>query len=1152
MEKKWTDAQKQAIESKGSVLVSASAGTGKTAVLTEKVSNCIVKEGIDIKDILVMTFSSAAAEEMKDRIIKKLREISKDKSLSRSQSHRIYEEIKDFYTASIQTIHSFCNDVVKTYFYKVGLDPNMNIADNFDVNILKMEAVKEVLDEQYFLMNPDFVTLEEYIDGTDTIENVIIKTHEKMMSFIDPFVWLENAVEAYNIDTNVIPNHLKMMLIEDFSTAVSKYNDALGMLEACENPKLDKIAVIFKTDINILNYVIQLLNEGNLDAITPSTLSDFAQTVRFPKDESGDFERIKALRNEAKDLINNKYKKTVFVLKDQLERIRSMYEVALVFKELLIKYDEKYTEKKHENRVIDFNDMEKYAYAILEDDMIAAEYKAKYKRVFVDEYQDTSPIQEAIINKISRDNNQFFVGDLKQSIYGFRSSDPLLFKSRSENYKNKTLPGNVISLNSNFRSSQNILDCANDVFNYITKASKDIEYSEDERLVHGREDDANCNPVILHVLNEEIKESFPDLTTEEIEIYNIVKIINNQIGKLIYDPNISDYRPCEYKDIVVSCRKLTGLSDYFAQIFTANNIPFYIEKAGNLLDTIEIQILMNLIDLVNNSQNDLKLISVIHAGLFGFTDKDLLELRSKDAKESFYKIILAQKEETTDLGYKCQRLTSFLADVKTKESKMTLTEIIDYMISSTNYNDIFAVMNNGKQKIANIQLFKKHAFDFEAKSNEKLLGFINYLKKVKETDEQVDEAKVNYSENSVRITTIHKSKGLEYPVEIMGFMGKAFSTIDKRSNIIIDRDGGIGFRFFDDVDRKKGKTLQRTYVEKVLSEKLIEEEMRLLYVAMTRAQEQLYIQAMFPSNPVFNNLIESNSMMDWIATSLINCGGREDLFLSEEMEDIDFHIGGDWKIQFVKDEELMQYVENSVVTVDNTSFINEYSAPFIPREKEVKEDKDIIPVAVASSKLKAMTESEFDPYVGDFDTPSFIKSASSDTARIGTVTHEYLKNLDLKQSLDLANLLSQKQYMIDNNIMIAEDLDLVNYKKIAKFFTTEIGEMIKGADRTFKEKSMNILKPASDVGLADNYKEVLIRCIVDLVVEKDGKYYILDYKTDRIKDADDVEEIAARIQFHKDQIGLYNEAFENIYGKRIETSYLVFLDISEAVEVVWE
>jgi ATP-dependent helicase/nuclease subunit A len=1148
MDRKWTPAQKQAIEAKGSVLVSASAGTGKTAVLTEKVSNCIVKENIDIKDILVMTFSSAAAEEMKDRIMKKLRELSRDKSLTKSQRHRIYEELKDFYTANIQTIHAFCNEIVKTYFYKVGLDPKMNIADNFDVNILKMEAVKEVLDEEYFLMHPDFVVLEEYIDGTDTLENVIIKTHEKMMSFINPFEWLNSAVEDYNIGDK-LPEHLKEMIIEDFSKALNKYKEALEELEDINDPKMDKNLSIMRTDINILNNIIKDLKNDDINALNPESLSDFAQTIRFPSKDNT-FDLVKELRNEAKDFIVKKYKNTNFDLSEQIERINTMYPIVLRFKELIIKYDKKYTEKKEERKIIDFNDMEKYALLILEDDSISDAYKSKYKRVFVDEYQDTSPVQEAIIDKISRENNKFFVGDLKQSIYGFRASDPLLFKSRSDSYKNKTLPGNVISLSNNFRSSQNILDCANDVFNHITKASKDINYSEEEKLVHGREDDSKCNPVVLNILSEDIKNFYPNLSTDEIEIYNIVKIIKEQLGKLIYDPKINNYRPTEYKDIVVSCRKLTGLSDYFAQIFTSNNIPFYIEKAGNLLQTVEIQILMNLIDLINNSQNDIKLISVIHAGLFNFNDDDLIALRVSSSKESFYKIILSKKDEVTELGYKCQRLINFLSDVKSKESKLTLTELIDYIIQKTNYNDIFAIMNNGKQKIANIQLFKKHAYDFEAKSNEKLLGFMNYLKKVQETEEQVDEAKVNYSENSVRITTIHKSKGLEYPVEIMGFMGKAFSTIDKRANIVLDRDAGIGFRFFDDFDRVKGKTLQRTYVEKILTEKLIEEEMRLLYVAMTRAQEQLFIQAMVPSNPAFSNLLESNSMMDWILSTLSTSGNSEDLFVSEDKEK-NIKLVGDWNIKFVEETELFEFVENSSITINNKDFIDEYSVPFIPYEETIKEKETVIPVSIPSSKIKSIVKAEFDPFVGDFDTPSFMSTSSTDTARIGTVTHEFMKNLDLKQSLTFDNIIEQKNNLIKNNIMFEEDLKLVNYNKIAKFFTTNIGNMIKSANKVLKEKNMNILKSAMDIGLDDDSREILIRCIVDLVIEVDGKYYLLDYKTDRIKDKNDTDEIAARIQSHKDQMGLYNEAFENIYGKTIEKSYLIFLDISEAVEIVW-
>lgn len=1148
MEKKWTEAQIKAIESKGSVLVSASAGTGKTAVLTEKVSNCIAKENIDIKDILVMTFSSAAADEMKERIIKKLRELSKDSSITRTQQNRIFEEIKDFYASNIQTIHSFCNEVVKTYFYKVDLDPNMKIADNFDVNIFKLEAARIVLDREYFLMDPDFVTLEEYIDGTDSIENVIIKTYDKMMSFINPMEWIKEAVEAYNVKADKIPVHLANMVANDFRNAIDNYNVAIMELEAINDSKMAKNLGIMRADVSILERIVEDIEKLDINAITEKTLNDFAPVIRFSaKDDT--FDLVKEKRNEAKDSIVKKYKNTGFNFKDQINRIRNMYPMALKFMELIEEYGKVYAQKKQENNVIDFNDMERYAYKILQDDIIADEYKAKFKKVFVDEYQDTSPVQEAIISRVSKDNNLFCVGDVKQSIYGFRASDPTLFTARSDKYKSKTAMGNVISLNNNFRSSQNVLDCANDVFKHITKASKELTYSDSDELIHGRLDDSANNPVVVSLINDDMKDNFPGLTNEEIEIYNIVNIIKNNVGQPIYDPNINDYRPADYKDIVVSCRKLTGLSDYIAQIFSANNIPFYIERSGNLLDTIEIQILMNLIDLANNSQDDLKIISVVHEGLFGFTDEDLLTLRAKSMEDSYYKIILKTKDEQNELGYKCQRLLNYLADVKAKESKMKLTEVLDYMISSIHFNDIFAVMSNGKQRVANIKLFQKHAFDFEEKSNEKLVGFMKYIRKIQETEEQVDEAKINYTENCVRVTTIHKSKGLEYPIEILGFMGKAFSTIDKRSNIVIDRDAGIGFRYFDDNERVKGKCLQRTYVENILTSKLIEEEMRLLYVAMTRAQEKLYIQAMVPAMPSFNNLVEPNSMIDWILSTLSTSGKSHDMFVSAE-EEFDIKLVGTWKVKFTQQEELEEYVNTTANSLSDEDFSREYSAPYIPYEQEIVEVEDIIPVAIPSSKIKAFTNITDDPFVGDFETPGFMASSSLDTAQIGTATHDFMKNLDLKQSLDYENIIAQRNLMLENNIMLKEDLDIINYKKIAKFFTSKVGQMVKSADKTYKEKSMNILKSAMDIGLTDDNREILIRCIADLIFELNGEYYLLDYKTDRIKNPDDNDEIAQRVQSHQEQISIYIEAFEKIYKKKISKAYLAFLDISDAVEVI--
>lgn len=1144
MANQWTEAQKKAIESKGSTLVSASAGTGKTAVLTQKVTNTIVNDGIDIKNILVMTFSNAAAEEMKERIRAKLRELEADKETTPATRGRIRAALRSFYASDIETIHAFCNEAVKEYFYKTGLDPKVSIADTADSEIMKLAAAREALDIQYGMPDPDFTMFEEYVDGTDTIENVIIRTHEKMMSFIEPWEWLADAVEKYNIPDGTIPAYVTDMIVADFKYAEDKYSRALSLLESIGDPKMAKNHGTMSEDLAIIKNIIKALEAGNSGAM--EMLKDFGQTVRFPAKDAS-FDAIKELRTAGRDRVIKNYKG--FSISEQLDRIRCMHGMAQKFEEIVKDYDRLYSEKKREANVIDFNDMERHAYEILKDDSIALEFKNKYERVFVDEYQDTSPIQEAIITRISRKNNQFFVGDLKQSIYGFRASEPALFKDRSEKYKKNTALGSVIALKDNFRSSQNILDCANDVFTNITKQSRDLEYSTDEMLVHGRQDDSTCTPVMVDILSDDMKDMIPGATSEEIEVYNIVRTIKNRVGKPIYDADLGEHRPAEYRDIVVSCRKLTGLTDTISQIFNENGIPFFIERTGSLLETVEVQVLMNLINLVDSENNDIAAISVVHAGLFGFTDEDMLAIRKTDMSKTFREniaIVSVQKGSTAD---KCRKMLSFLESIRVREPVTQLTEMLEYIIRETNLFDLLAVQKNGRQKIANIKLLQKMAQDFQEKSNEKLYGFMNYLGKIIETETAIDEAKANYSENCVRVTTIHKSKGLEYPVEIMAFMGKAFSTIDKRSNIIMDKDAGIGFRYFDNMGdyKKKGKTLLRTYIEKAVTQKNFEEEMRLLYVAMTRAQENLYIQAMVPSDG-FSGVLEANSMMDWILSTLSSSGLSSDMFCSDQ-ESIDISLGGKWKVNFVNPEALMNYTIGEKTEVSAEDFKKEFSMPYIPETGEDIGFIEMVPVALSGSGIKGYGNTEHTE--SEFALPGFMSTAASTTAEIGTAVHAFMKHLDFKGGPDACRLAEQAGRMVSEGVMSEDELKGIRLDKISAFLKSPVGCQIREADSHMREKTMNIMKRADEIGIANTPDEILVRCIADLIYEKDGEYFLVDYKTDRIKDAEDADEVAARIQAHKMQISLYVEAFEKIYRKRISKAYLAFIDIGDAVEVVF-
>ena len=860
MKATWTEAQNKAINQKGSVLVSASAGTGKTAVLTERIVRLLTEDGVSIKNILVITFSNAAAKEMEERIKNKLSKCITDQSLKPAQRKLAYRQCKNFSLANIKTIHAFCKDVIARYYYKVGISSDFTVGNINTIEIMRKNIIREALEEEYKSKNPDFLKLVEYIDESENIEDVICKTCEKLDGIIDNEKWMLEAAEQYNID-NTLPENVKKMIVEDFESVVKNYEKALKEIRLIEDKKAEKIRTGLKSEIITCNDIINKIKGNRADAITEEDLSCLATRITFPSDEAYAYSRF--LRDKGKEIIN-KYKQNNITTDTQIKRIKAMYPIVKYFAGLCLKINKIFAGEKRSAKVIDFNDMEKFAYKILSDPTIANIYKGEFSKIFVDEYQDTNPIQEAIIENIARDNNLFCVGDLKQSIYRFRASDPTLFIARNDAYKRGEKYGTVISLNNNFRSSQNILNCANDVFYAVAPRSKEISYNTDEELVHKRNDDEQEVPVNLNLINvNNIKCEFPDITIDEAEVYNVISTIKNIIGKEIYDPETGGNRKAEYKDICVLCRKLSGVSEMFYRIFSEQNIPFTIEKPTELFKTIEVENLLGIVELAVNPRNDINLTAFMHMELLDFNDQDIIDIRKHNYTNSIYDNICEISKGKSVIASKCLRLLEFLDNLRNRERYYSISEIIDSIMDETHYTDFISVMKNGKQRLMNLDIFKQYVFEYEKESDTTLYGFIKFIKKIKDNNPLVT-AEINSTTdtNRVLITTIHKSKGLEYPIVILPFMGKGFNKNDKRSNVMIDAQSGIGFRFFDPEKRQKGKTLIREFISKNQSEKNIEEELRLLYVSMTRAKELLYIQGTISGASSFET--DAKSTLDWL------------------------------------------------------------------------------------------------------------------------------------------------------------------------------------------------------------------------------------------------------------------------------------------------
>lgn len=1127
---KWTSDQLKAIESTNSTIVSASAGTGKTAVLTERVVNQIIK-GVDISNILVMTFSAKAADEMKTRIGDKLKakldELDGSSSpKSAVQRRYLYSQLNAMGNAPIQTIHSFCNDIIKRNCYLVDVDPKFKVATGPDAAVIRKQAADLVLADEYEKSSEMFNELFDYTDGYGSVEEILINSYNSLMSILDGFNWLSEEVEKYNIDCTVIPDFAKEILLGDFKKALGMYREVSDSLESSHNEKLTKALITIHTDINILKAAIDHVEEGNIAGINPYLFANFGGTIRL----SDEYSEEKQKRAAARNLIVSNYKEQPFYLDRQLARIKQMYPFAKYFESLLLRFRDEYTKLKKVQNVIDFNDMEQLAYRILQNPLVANSYRTSFFSIYVDEYQDTSPVQEAIINSVSSPDNLFCVGDLKQSIYRFRSSDPILFKDRMNSYAGKSTK-NVIRLNYNFRSSANVLNCANDVFEHIAPSSNEISYGKGDILVCGRKDKNEEAPVVINLIQTASGED-----KEAVEIANIVKTIKETVGTPIYDSKLGTSRPAEYRDIAILSRKVLKYTNQFNEIFAQNGIPFEIERTGELFETVEIMTLNALLQLIINRNNDLNILTVMHQGVFGFTDEDIVAIRSVDGQNPYIENIkaLAAAENDALLNKKCRSMLGFLDLCCEKQHLYTLSRLVAYVVDRAYLNDLFAVRANGTHRIDNLRLFISYASEYEHKTHKKLYSFLKYIHDVAESGESVSESQSISNSNCVKITTIHKSKGLEYPIVILAFMNKEFSSTSQRSPIIIDRDAGVGFKYFDSINRVRCGNLLRTHIENKVKDKNREEEMRLLYVAMTRAKEKLIIQGTAPSKSIDPE--NYGSMLEWVLLSTFQPVQIEDKIEYEPVKG----NNGRWVLNCIDSSCLSEYIEpfvpNSSAPIPEVDFFDS-----VPIRKHTEKP---VPISKSTSASTLSSLNKFER--SSFAMPDFM--TNNHAAEQGDSTHKFLRYALLVPDMTAADVRTAIDELVAKGTLSPKDRSNISsriIRGISAMTSSDFFEEMMLGDNILREKNLYTMVDSSKFIENNQAREMLVRCIVDVAYEAVDGYIIADYKTDYVTD----DTLQEAIDSHKKQLDMYTECFKEVFNKPIVGVYLIMLSIGQVCKI---
>ncbi len=972
---KWTEDQQKAIDIRyRNTLVSAAAGSGKTAVLVERIIKIITDRDnpVDIDKLLIVTFTNAAAAEMRERIGEAINKRIKEEPNNRNLQTQLILLNK----ASISTLHSFCLNLIKNNFHQLDIEPNFRVGDTTEINLLKVEALEELMEGKYIEGKEEFIELvESYCDNKSdrALAEMVLRLYNFSMSMGAPVAWLKAKAEIFNVGEDFsfeklpFKDALLKELREDIINALEINNEGLDFV--LNNPITYKYKATFENDGEILERTLTII-EGELKEdrqyIEETGFGRIPTLTKLTEEEKVIQKKAKDLRDAAKEIyVEVKSKILNATSEENIKITKKLYPLMKELTNLVIEFKDIFDKKKRERGIIDFNDQEHFALEILRDkedknkpSSIALELKDKFEEILVDEYQDSNSVQEEIINLICRTEkdtrNVFMVGDLKQSIYRFRMAKPELFKNKKETYtKNGDDYNALITLHKNFRSRREVIDGINYIFNAVMSEDVgELAYDESEELKVGAsykefsgegniggevefnlinldyEDvEANENNEIEEELQEQsdITNSEEELDKEELDSMQLeARFVAKRIRELmehhgenslkVYDKNLDDYRRATYKDMVILLRSSNKLSPIFIEEFKRVGIPLFSEGGGGYFDTLEVKTVISALEIIDNPIQDIPLIAVLRSPIGGFTTEELADIRISNKNVSFYHAMVGlldyekkdyEDENLSDTWKEIYNNTALKIKIKTfldkinnwrLESKYTpINQLIWEIITDTGYYGYVGALPGGEQRQANLKILFKRAKDFERTSYRGLYNFINFISNIKTSSEDMGSAKIiGENEDVVRIMSIHKSKGLEFPIVFLCGLGKRFNEGDLKGKILFHHELGFGPTYIDLDNRVSYNTSQREFISKKIQGENKSEEMRLLYVALTRAKEKLILVG---SGKALDKKIEKwsgagidengsikstyvknqKNYLDWIGASLINHKAGEPL-----------------------------------------------------------------------------------------------------------------------------------------------------------------------------------------------------------------------------------------------------------------------------------
>ncbi len=1194
----WTQNQQTAIDAPcRDILVSAAAGSGKTAVMVERIVSRILQGKADIDKILVVTFTNAAASELKSRLMTKIMEALD----TADNPDYLNRQLMLIGAASICTIDSFCLDVLRQNFYKAGLDPSVKVGDGAEIEMIKSDVMDKVLEDYYNAQDETFLKLiNSYTAKSDReFAQIILKIYKFSCSLPGSVEELSVLKDKFS-DNEVWEEYFIKKAHAISQRACRLYDRAID--NAGFGDELKKVKDLLYDEKN--NYSLIL------DAFTWKDVRKAVEcmgfgTLRFPKNtEESTKDSIKGPRDSAKSF--KKELGSIFSFSYD-EVCSNIEETKLLLKkiiEIVCKFAKDFSAEKLSKGIIDFSDVEHLTLKLLQDEYgrpsdTARQLMEKYDEIYLDEYQDCNGVQEKLFSLISRANigkpNMYMVGDMKQSIYGFRGSEPSLFKHKSDIYP---MYGegdgkyNKIVLNKNFRSRKCVIDAVNSIFSQLmSEKCGEMDYTESEYLYYNEDsyNDVNedmakvdlaliemgTDPIAADDTVGDITQELKALETEAIYVSNKINELVSDENYLVYDKSADTYRRVKYSDIVILLRSAGDKAETFSAILNAAGIPNYCELKGAYYDTPEVAFVINYLKIIDNPYDDVALLTVMRHAVTGFSDDDFVSIRLSKPKGYFYLSACNYIKNNDDsLAKKLSLFVKQLNNYCTLSGYLPTDKLIWEIVKDTGYMSYLTFTSNAELRKANIRSLINKAHAFEKSSYKGIFDFIRYVDSVRQSDNGVESAKtLSDDEDVVRIMTIHKSKGLEFPVVFLSNTTKQFNDRDlKLDKILMHKRCGFGLNYYDFLNHFYYELPQKKYIKELKYTEMLSEEMRVLYVALTRAREKLFVTG--ASQNIYSRIEKlanavlyddkllseesvtfAKSFSDWILMSVIRNQNLIAKGLKFEFCET-FDDGSIFELNIIdKNDMVLNINEKSKIRHFDTDGYRESDIEFVKSVFEFEypyKNLADLPSNMSVTELKRR-ENEDDNIYNFYHqqklvSPTFaFESSHLSAADIGIATHLVMEKLDFSKVTTLDEIHLQVQSLVSKGFLTEAEAAAVKCENILRLFSTPLGRMMQENKDTLKrEFSFKYLMDASEI-LKDIKcgESIVVQGMIDAYFEdKNGDIVIVDYKTDKVTSKEEIKDRYAP------QLKYYKTALEKALNKKVSMTCLFLLDSGEVIEAV--